>query len=316
MTSSKVGRIQVEEPRANFFGSLDPLVAACTVQCRSTVDHMISIHAPTTMSGSLPQEILDLIVDHLYNHPPALKVCCLTSKSLIPCARKHLFAEVKLSYYTLMLWMKAFPDPSNSPAHYTHILSVDLHRYAADADPCPWILAFHRTVKLGISAPLKEARRLLVRLPGLSPTLTSLHVYGYLATLPELSNFICSFPLLEDLSLDSPRPEINTNDVRNTPSTSPKLNGSLLSRNRVVPVVLQLLDFPGGLHFVQIETECYIWDVWSVRDLVSKCSPTLESLSVVPHPPGMFFSFFFRPWFDLCLTAANRTWCTQAVTIT
>ena len=49
----------------------------------------------TTMSCTLPPEILDLIIDHLHDEPATLKTCCVVSKSWVPRTRKHLFALVE-----------------------------------------------------------------------------------------------------------------------------------------------------------------------------------------------------------------------------
>ena len=48
----------------------------------------------TTMSPSLPPEILDHIVDHLRDDPDTLKSYCVTSKSWVLCTRRHLFAYI------------------------------------------------------------------------------------------------------------------------------------------------------------------------------------------------------------------------------
>ena len=51
--------------------------------------------AGTTMSNShLPAEMLDHVVDHLHDARDALRNCCLVSKSWVPRARKHLFADI------------------------------------------------------------------------------------------------------------------------------------------------------------------------------------------------------------------------------
>ena len=78
------------------------------------------------MSGlRLPQEISDYVVDFLRNEPEALKRCCLVSKPWVPRARKHLFNEVKFgTRRDLEAWIRAFPDPSNSPAPYVRSLQV------------------------------------------------------------------------------------------------------------------------------------------------------------------------------------------------
>ena len=75
----------------------------------------------------LQPEIFDLTIDHLYDEPITLKPCCLVSKSWVPRARRNLFARVEISSYQrhIQLWMKSFPDPSNSPGHHTCILQLD-----------------------------------------------------------------------------------------------------------------------------------------------------------------------------------------------
>ncbi|KAF9647951.1 hypothetical protein BDM02DRAFT_3065508, partial [Thelephora ganbajun] len=47
------------------------------------------------MSSSLPQEILDLIIDHLRDEPDMLKICCIVSKPWVQRTRKHLFVHIK-----------------------------------------------------------------------------------------------------------------------------------------------------------------------------------------------------------------------------
>ena len=79
----------------------------------------------TTMSDPrLPPEISDHIVDLLHDQPETLKRCCLVSRSWVQRTRKHLFGEIVFPYLTeLRAWKNAFPDPDNSPAKYTRLLS-------------------------------------------------------------------------------------------------------------------------------------------------------------------------------------------------
>src|ERR1700753_3734442 len=78
----------------------------------------------STMSPpNLPPELLDHIADFLCDSSDALKSCCLVSKSWIPAARKHLFADIQFrTIDDLESWEAIFPDPSASPAHYTKTL--------------------------------------------------------------------------------------------------------------------------------------------------------------------------------------------------
>jgi hypothetical protein len=106
--------------------------------------------------------------------------------------------------------------------------------------------------------------------------------------LPELFDLICSFPLLEDLHLES----IDTGpyvDGWTVPLTSPKFGGSLFVDDSTRDIVRALLDLPGGLHFTSIGTRCS-WEGGTelVTDLVMRCSGTLESLFIDYSMLGSF----------------------------
>ena len=101
----------------------------------------------------LPPEILDHIVDLLRDGTPALRSCCLVSKSWIPRTRKHLFAYVAFdTVKDLQSWKDTFPDSSTSPAHYTKTLFVNCPQVvaAADAESGGWITGFSRVVQLQV----------------------------------------------------------------------------------------------------------------------------------------------------------------------
>ncbi|RDX46357.1 hypothetical protein OH76DRAFT_1356237, partial [Lentinus brumalis] len=42
----------------------------------------------------LPAEVTDNILDYLHDDRPALRTCCLVSRSWLPSCRYHLFSEV------------------------------------------------------------------------------------------------------------------------------------------------------------------------------------------------------------------------------
>ena len=99
----------------------------------------------------LPAELLDHIIDHLQEERDVLKVCCLISKSWIPCSRKHLFARVRFSAVeNLQSWKTTFPDPSSSPACYTRYLFIGRTDIVAttNAEEGNWISTFSHIVRL------------------------------------------------------------------------------------------------------------------------------------------------------------------------
>ncbi|KAF9780816.1 hypothetical protein BJ322DRAFT_1112217 [Thelephora terrestris] len=237
------------------------------------------------MLPPIPLEIFDFIVDHLHDDPTALKSCCLVSKSWVPRARRYLFAQVEFTSHRcpIQSWINAFPDPSNSPGHHTRSLNLyDIKSTNAAGTIAPtWVHHFSQIEELTVANFM--SRNLLpvsfVQLRGLSPTLKSLHIFHVSARLSEFFDLICSFPLLENLSLHF----ITTwgdADRWYTPPTSPKLTGSLHLIDPSPLVTRELLAFPIGPRFSQIAVSCPVESAKLVADLISKCSDTLEYLTV------------------------------------
>jgi hypothetical protein len=253
----------------------------------------------TTMSNPyrshIPPEILDCIVDLLHDKPETLKECCLVSKSWVPRTRKHLFADIRfLSVKHLESWKKTFPNPSGSPAYHTHTLSVGYTRAvtAADAEAGGWIQTFSRVVRLWLyrsTTSPSDSESPLTPFYKFSPVLKSLRVDAVFPC-SHIFNLVCSFPLLEDLTLIG-----NSNDPRGpqtvVPSSLPALTGSLdLSiLGGMGGIARRLLDLPNGLHFRKLS----LWwfnkeDLRWITELVIRCSDTLECLDVRSYLSGTF----------------------------
>ena len=268
--------------------------ALCVHNKRGTLrrSKFISLfYAPpeTGMSQSIPQEILDLIIDYLHDEPTTLKRCCIVSKAWIPRAQKHLFVTVKFRFpwRPVSQWRVTFPDPTNSPALHTRTLFIsNLERMtAADADT---FRTFCGVVHLGVHADSMDESPITVPLHGFFPALRSLYLSSSLLRGPEFFDFICSFPLLEDLILVA-RTYRHENTGWNTPSTSPRLTGSLDLRrtNGSCLIANRLLDLPNGLHFTKIAISWfYESEVLSTVSLISRCSDTLESLDITNRLHG------------------------------
>jgi len=255
----------------------------------------------TTMSCALLPDIFDLIVDDLHDDPATLKTCCIVSKSWVPRTRKHLFADIEFGATEppIELWKKAFPNPSNSPAHYTRNLSIYGLPVITAGAVGGWISAFRNVVNMRLQG---LDRTSLVPLHGLSPAVRSLHLKY---STNEVFDLVCSFPLLDDLTLIAPR-RVDDPDAWTAPSTSPKLAGFLdmftVGETRLT--TRRLLDLSGGLHFSKISVVFSDDDeAGSVTDLVSGCSDTLETLIIMYYLMGAFPSISVT---DQHLTAAHR----------
>ena len=232
----------------------------------------------------LPAELLDCIVDHLYDTRDTLKSCCLVSKSWIHRTRNHLFADVVFrTVGDLQAWKNAFPDPSTSPAHYTTTLSMQCPWVvtAADAEERGWIPAFSHVVHFHMNFGLPETS--LLPFHGFSPALKSLRVEYGSFPFSRIINLIHSFPLLEDLSLftwgGNP-----IEDIDEQPGVvQPPLTGTLQlnTQDRMSHTVSQLFPAQNGLYFRKLDLRLSREeDIFEIAALVKRCRLTLESLCV------------------------------------
>ncbi|KAK0434145.1 hypothetical protein EV421DRAFT_1841651, partial [Armillaria borealis] len=48
---------------------------------------------PSDSSLSIPQELLDYILDFLHDDVPTLRTCSLVSHAFLPCSRYHIYSS-------------------------------------------------------------------------------------------------------------------------------------------------------------------------------------------------------------------------------
>ena len=240
----------------------------------------------------LPAELLDHIVDHLRDTKPALRNCCLVSKSWIPRTRKHLFADITFATEEdIQSWKETFSDPSTSPARYAEALLVRCPHVVtvADGEPGGWITGFSRVVRLEVVSQTANSTA-FVPFYGFSPTIKSLIVFLFDHPSSQIFNLALSFPLLEDLTVTVCHWASDHNDDDSDglpatvkPSNLPAFNGSLdlYVRGGMGHVAHRLLSLPGGIHFRKFTLRWFQEeDVLLTTALVEKCSRTLEHLNI------------------------------------
>ena len=252
----------------------------------------------------LPQEILDFIIDHLYEELATLQASCLVSKAWVQRVRKHLFAHIVLDTpdWSVHRWRETFPDPTNSPAHYVRILSIRCPEcIAAGIFDTP--LTFHNVIHLDVDTSVYRSQIYPIPSHGIATVVRSLRLVSTSLTDTEVLNLVCSLPLLEDLALISQAPMAL--EPRARPRTSPRLTGSLelYVEGELQSVIYRLLDLPNGLHFKRIVVRpLFYQDIEPVMDLVLRCSDTLESLSIVYPFSSVFHSIWTVPYPNLTFT--------------
>ena len=271
------------------------------------------LSTPTMMSNRrVPPEIQDHIVDFLQDNRKALRQCCLVCKSWVPRTRKHLFGFVRFRRLRdIERWNKTFPDPSNSPAHHTHSLSMNpLTDVAlAVAGEFDSVQTFSHIVHLevtgdGESAPLWMYFPLFRSLN----TIKSLRVISFFIPSSQVINLLHHFPLLEDLTLlgyDEPdEPQIIT------PTLAPLTGTLALNWSRgITYTIRRLLDLPNGLHFRKLRLSTfYVRAFLSMGKLVDACSDSLEHLDIELELGGVILSVHLVDWHSTRTTTRRWTY--------
>ena len=241
----------------------------------------------------LPPEIFDYIVDFLRGERKTLKNCCLVSRSWVPRARKHLFDELHFDLLSnLNAWNATFPDPVNSPAHYTRFLTIACVRVipAVDVKESSWVRGFSNAVRLRMWDSTWD---LLLFPPTASHRFSNLPVGYKTWSASGLFHLVFALPLLKDLSVVGYG--IQDADAIFQSSTSPPLTGTLALHliRGMGPVTCRLLEPPNSVHFRKLECTLNVQDdLLCIADIAEACSDTLECIDItIPsklHPVGFF----------------------------
>ena len=231
-------------------------------------------------SPRLPPELCDHIIDQLHDQPNELRACSVVSKSWTPRSRKHIFSTISFNNDSdVAVWWNTFPDPSNSPAYHPRTLAVNYRR----GFPETHLSSFCNITHLCPHVHQVDGQPTsLAQLHGFTPFLETLLMA--FPTLPssDVLSLVCSFPLLDNLTLAG-RP--TASDTQVIPFTPPKFSGTLcLGVFRGVNIdimVNHLSSLPNGIHFRGL---ILLWnysrDLPSMTNLIFACSQTLESLDI------------------------------------
>ena len=154
--------------------------------------------------------------------------------------------------------MKVFPNPSNSPAHYTRNLVIFNPSTipATFKDMGGWVRAFDKVVNFHTEMFRGDGSPSLVSLHGLSPATKSLFLVYTSAASLGLLNFVCSFPPLEDLAL-IPYDLGSVPDGGKFPLTSPKLTGFLHLTTLISQARSTVRKLCGLVVFISPRSRCH-----------------------------------------------------------
>ena len=250
---------------------------------------------------SLPQEIVDEIIDGLAFDFATLKSASLVQRSWTHRARRRLFYFVPIySLSRLERWSLSIPPDPNGVASYTRtiLLSYDTRR--------TWIEPANLDMFFGHFRSFTSVERL--EISGLETskfdaTLTA-HYFGHftatvqsldlgtaIGTPASLFSFICAFPLVDDLAIELPSlvgGGANPGEVAH-PVSVPRFRGKIRLLEMVcesTPLVELLCTFPLHFHTIWVSSRG-AGRLPQLAKLVSKCGKTLRSLHIARKTRGM-----------------------------
>lgn len=234
----------------------------------------------------IPREIIDEILGHLTADSDfrSLRSCALASKSWVQLCRRRIFHTTRFTWRNIDRWLKVFPVPEESPAHYVRDL-----RLSTGGDRCvpdkffeytPWFTNVERVYFLGLGTlqPLRVAW--FWRLP---QSVTSLTIDTGEATLMQIRDLMAHLPNLDTLSLSG---TLVTADRRVLSGIGTELRGRFGGQLRLLDgyadedVMNMLLEVPTGLRFTEVQIRGWYFErLRSTVRLAEACCKTLVKLS-------------------------------------
>lgn len=247
----------------------------------------------TTTAMRLPQEVYDLIIDHLHNDRLSLRYCALVSRRWVYRSHAHFFYFLILGNKLFRRWLDAF-SPSDNHIH-SAVKVLILH---------PSLDSFEDFMRFAEYAPaFRNLEHLLINgrgLPYESQRSTCIRPFGHLGNnlktlqleyLDVNPRIIARFPRLEFLIMESPRlPSVGAEEGDDIPAES-DIRGAFKGSIEFDihpwepgsgPFVAALTDCPLGYDTIKVDLGTVNGEGTArvLSHLVSRCSNTLEVLHV------------------------------------
>jgi len=269
----------------------------------SIIELPASVEANTSITPSIPQEIVDEILGHLAvpTNPDfeSLRSCALVSESWVQSCQRHLFHTILFSARDMNRWLDVFPTKEESPANHVKHLRVWIGGY--DCVPewffkYTWWFANVKKVTLigkGGDPPLRVPS--LWRLP---QSVVSLTMNTDVVTLVQVRDIMAHLPNLDDLSLLGYPIAVDRNMLPGIGRVlKGRFGGGLQLYEGCVgeDVTNMLLEIQAGLHFTDVMIhgthECFP----STVRLAESCGRTLMNLLYTASPYSKSYPF---SWFN------------------
>lgn len=226
-----------------------------------------------------PQELIDMVIDHLHDNKPALSSCSLTCSNWLPSSRLHKFYSLTFSN---------FDSLSGCPAATDSIKNL-----CVGADYCTYRARLTLDA-LSIKAEYTNLHHLILRhvviagedvtfLPAAFPQLRHFSISS--STVEDnnqLIRLLCQFPLLE--SLDLAVNLLRSDQPANSSSRMPPLNGSFSITENVAgaghSTLEAMIASPLAIDFKSIKLDT-IDSVFTINALLRKRAAAVEHVEIM-----------------------------------
>ena len=263
-------------------------------KARRQLTHVATETATVHATSIIPTEIIDEILDHfIADSGPyddslkrSLQSYSLVSKSWVPSCRRHLFHTITFFSEDVVKWLKTFPVPQESPAHYVKDLRLLLGgRYGAPekfSKHTPWFTNVERMVLTMDTTSLPRRIFSPARLPQ-SVTSLTIRAGGPGVDLVQMREIIAHLPNLNDLILSGcfiVRPTFKQLLPGLGTGLRGRFGGELQIRDGYTNeyIVNMLLEVPAGLHFTKLHIHADRACLLQTVRLAEACCKTLVNL--------------------------------------
>lgn len=240
------------------------------------------------VASGVPHDIVDEILDRLTTNPDvthSLLTCSLISKSwVIPCQRR-LFRTIYFTGKDMIKWLKAFPVPERSPAHYVKDLTLSLGgSYAAPEEffmHTHWFASVEKLTVLGIQGFQPVWIPSFGKLPR---SVTSLTIDTDIVTLFDIRDVMQQLPNLDDLTMSGCLLQVDRDRLQGIGKVlRGGFNGRLrlfrLKRYAETDVMNMLLEVPTGLQFTEVHILSVYGCLLPAAKLTEACGKHLVKLT-------------------------------------
>ena len=250
----------------------------------------VPVVSTTPQDPRIPNEILDEILNHLIadsnSCDDSLRSCSLVSKSWVPPCRRHIFHTIIFSSGDVAKWLKTFPVPQESPAHYVKDLRFLLggHYGAPEkfSKHTPWFTNVEKLALTMNTTSSSSRTSFPARLPQ-SVTSLTIKAGGSGVDLMQMRDIMARLPNLNDLKISGPF-VVGSKPKKRLPGLGAglrgKFGGELQIRNGYTDeyIVNMLLEVPTRLHFTKIYIYADCPCLLPTVRLAGACCKTLVNL--------------------------------------